>query len=64
MAVCASSKSFIAVLAVGFLMFAIFSPSVEGQSPAPAPAPTSDDQSMQHAAIALANVSCEWESHS
>jgi hypothetical protein len=42
MAVCASFKAFIAVLAVVSLILAVVSPSVEAQSPAPAPAPTSD----------------------
>ena len=42
MSVCASFKAFIAVLAVVSLILAVFSPSVEAQSPAPAPAPTSD----------------------
>jgi hypothetical protein len=40
MAVCASFKAFIAVLAVVSLILAVVSPSVEAQSPAPAP--TSD----------------------
>ncbi|KAJ6972459.1 hypothetical protein D5086_025996 [Populus alba] len=46
MAVCASFKAFIAVLAVVSLILAVVSPSVEAQSPAPAPAPTSDGTSV------------------
>ncbi|XP_011037662.1 PREDICTED: arabinogalactan peptide 20 [Populus euphratica] len=46
MAVCASFKAFIAVLAVASLILAVVSPSVEAQSPAPAPAPTSDGTSI------------------
>ncbi|KAG6748187.1 hypothetical protein POTOM_048094 [Populus tomentosa] len=47
MAVCASFKAFIAVLAVVSLILAVVSPSVEAQSPAPAPAPTSDDSPFE-----------------
>ncbi|KAH8488780.1 hypothetical protein Peur_059588 [Populus x canadensis] len=46
MAVCASFKAFIAVLAAVSLILAVVSPSVEAQSPAPAPAPTSDGTSI------------------
>lgn len=38
MAVSSSSRTFIGVLSIFTLIFAIFSPSVEAQSPAPAPA--------------------------